>query len=487
MTKSNSFHSRAHLHVGSHRIELFRLDALAKAKIGDVETLPYSLRILLENLLRHEDGKTVLPRRHRGGRRLEPQAPRRARGPVPAGARADAGLHRRARGRATSPRCATRSCSSAARPSDDQPAAPADLVIDHSVQVDEFGTQAAFRAQRRHRVPAQPRALPVPALGPAGVRELQGRAAGHRHLPPGQPRVPRRASCSRQQRGRRVPRHARRHRLAHHDDQRPRRVRLGRRRHRGRGRDARPADGDADPRGRRLRAHRARCRAGATATDLVLTVTQMLRKKGVVGKFVEFFGAGPRVAVARPTARRSRTWRPSTARPWASSRSTTRRSRTCASPAAPPDPCAGRGATARSRASSAHDARASRGSPTRSSSTWRRRAVPRRPGAAAGSRAAQSSRARVAQGGRRDPRRQGRRGRRRRSRRGPTTAARPPEPNRRHEAGHDRPRHVQLGHGSVVIAAITSLHEHLEPVGAARRRPAREEGGRARPDARSRG
>src|SRR5215470_4570453 len=31
---------------------------------------------------------------------------------------------------------------------------------------------------------------------------------------------------------------------------------------------------------------------GATATDLVLTVTQMLRKKGVVGKFVEFFGEG---------------------------------------------------------------------------------------------------------------------------------------------------------------------------------------------------
>jgi aconitate hydratase len=32
--------------------------------------------------------------------------------------------------------------------------------------------------------------------------------------------------------------------------------------------------------------------AGCTATDLVLTVTQMLRKKGVVGKFVEFYGAG---------------------------------------------------------------------------------------------------------------------------------------------------------------------------------------------------
>ncbi|MFQ5803177.1 MAG: aconitate hydratase AcnA [Candidatus Methylomirabilales bacterium] len=33
-------------------------------------------------------------------------------------------------------------------------------------------------------------------------------------------------------------------------------------------------------------------REGATATDLVLTVTEMLRKKGVVGKFVEFFGPG---------------------------------------------------------------------------------------------------------------------------------------------------------------------------------------------------
>ncbi|MFQ5814861.1 MAG: aconitase family protein, partial [Anaerolineae bacterium] len=35
-----------------------------------------------------------------------------------------------------------------------------------------------------------------------------------------------------------------------------------------------------------------RLREGATATDLVLTVTEMLRKKGVVGKFVEFFGPG---------------------------------------------------------------------------------------------------------------------------------------------------------------------------------------------------
>ena len=43
-------------------------------------------------------------------------------------------------------------------------------------------------------------------------------------------------------------------------------------------------------------------REGATATDLVLTVTQMLRKKGVVNKFVEFYGDG----LERPAARQPR-------------------------------------------------------------------------------------------------------------------------------------------------------------------------------------
>ncbi len=48
---------------------------------------------------------------------------------------------------------------------------------------------------------------------------------------------------------------------------------------------------DADPAGVGFRLF-GRLPEGATATDLVLTVTQMLRKKGVVGKFVEFFGQG---------------------------------------------------------------------------------------------------------------------------------------------------------------------------------------------------
>ena len=56
--------------------------------------------------------------------------------------------------------------------------------------------------------------------------------------------------------------------------------------------------------------------AGATATDLVLTITEMLRRHGVVGKFVEFYGPGvSAVPLAnRATARRARS-SPSTRRP----------------------------------------------------------------------------------------------------------------------------------------------------------------------------
>ena len=53
-----------------------------------------------------------------------------------------------------------------------------------------------------------------------------------------------------------------------------------------------------------------RLREGATATDLVLTITEMLRKHGVVGKFVEYFGPG----TAGSAARRSRDHREHVAR-----------------------------------------------------------------------------------------------------------------------------------------------------------------------------
>ena len=135
------------------------------------------------------------------------------------------------------------------------PLLPVDLVIDHSVTVDAFGTADAFARNVEIEYAPQRRALPDVALGAAGVRQLPGRAAGHRHLPPGEPRVPGAGRVGRRRRTR-LPGHARRHRLPHADGQRSRRRRVGRRRHRSGGGAARPAGVAAHPQGDRRRAHR---------------------------------------------------------------------------------------------------------------------------------------------------------------------------------------------------------------------------------------
>ncbi len=158
---------------------------------------------------------------------------------------------------------------------------------------------------------------------------------GHRHRPPGQPRVPR-------------PRRLRATTTAARPT--PTRSSAPTRTRRWSTASACSAGASAASRPRpRCSASRSRCSIpqvvgfkltgelpeGATATDLVLTVTEMLRKHGVVGKFVEFYGAG----LAAPAARRPRDDRQhvarSTARPARSSRSTPRRCATCGSPAAP--------------------------------------------------------------------------------------------------------------------------------------------------------
>jgi aconitate hydratase len=55
-THPNSFHSAATLESGTQKVKYFKLSALEGVNLA---RLPYSLRILLENLLRCEDGKTV--------------------------------------------------------------------------------------------------------------------------------------------------------------------------------------------------------------------------------------------------------------------------------------------------------------------------------------------------------------------------------------------------------------------------------------------
>ncbi|OFW06472.1 MAG: aconitate hydratase 1 [Acidobacteria bacterium RIFCSPLOWO2_02_FULL_67_36] len=61
MASHNSFNTRTRLTAGGASFDIFSLPALEKAGYGGVARLPYSLKILLENLLRREDGRFVDP------------------------------------------------------------------------------------------------------------------------------------------------------------------------------------------------------------------------------------------------------------------------------------------------------------------------------------------------------------------------------------------------------------------------------------------
>ena len=91
--------------------------------------------------------------------------------------------------------------------------------------------------------------------GARRLRQFPRGAARHRHLPSGQSRISGADGVDQEaerRRQARFPRYAGRHRQPHHHGQRPSRARLGRRRHRGGSRHARPADLHADPRSHRL-------------------------------------------------------------------------------------------------------------------------------------------------------------------------------------------------------------------------------------------
>src|SRR5918993_702200 len=59
MVSQNSFQTRSALTVAGQRFQYYSLPALEKAGYPGVSRLPYSLKILLENLLRREDGRFV--------------------------------------------------------------------------------------------------------------------------------------------------------------------------------------------------------------------------------------------------------------------------------------------------------------------------------------------------------------------------------------------------------------------------------------------
>ena len=143
MPSTNSFGARATLTVDGKSYTIFRLDALRKLSGGSSDKLPFSLKILLENLLRNEDGAFVKKADVEAmaswnvTAKVEREiAFRTARvllqdfTGVPCVV--DLAAMRDAIGRL------------GGNPEKINPLQPVDLVIDHSVQVDEYGTEAAF-------------------------------------------------------------------------------------------------------------------------------------------------------------------------------------------------------------------------------------------------------------------------------------------------------------------------------------------------------
>src|SRR5271167_3768639 len=138
----DSFKSLSTLTSGSKTYNFFRLKALERTGV-DLGRLPFSLRILLENLLRHEDGRTVTSEDIQFLACWDPNAePSREIAYMPArvlmqdftGVPAIVDL------------AAMRDAMKALGGDPDKinPLQPAELVIDHSVQVDEFGTTNAY-------------------------------------------------------------------------------------------------------------------------------------------------------------------------------------------------------------------------------------------------------------------------------------------------------------------------------------------------------
>ncbi len=139
----DSFESKRTLHVGTEEYDYFSLPRVAEAGAGDVARLPMSLKVLLENLLRFEDGSTV---RSEDIEALANWAddPPAAREIAYRPARvlmqdftgvpgvADLAAMRRA------------VMAAGKDPGIVNPLSPVDLVIDHSVMVDRFGDDRAF-------------------------------------------------------------------------------------------------------------------------------------------------------------------------------------------------------------------------------------------------------------------------------------------------------------------------------------------------------
>jgi len=287
----NSFGSRSNLRVGGHDYEIYRIDALDKQGVS-TKHLPFSLRILLENLLRTEDGRSVTKEDIRAlaawNSKSKPDkeiafTPSRVLMQDFTGVPAVVDL------------AAMRDAMKvlAGDPSLINPLQPAELVIDHSVQVDEFGTPQAFQLNAELEFLRNKERYGFLRWGQTAFRNLA-------IVPPDTGIVHQvnleflaRVVYVQESDGKRV---AYPDTLVGTDSHTTMINGLG-----VLGWGVGGIEAEAAMLGQAVSMLipqvvgvklTGKLREGATATDLVLTVTEMLRKHGVVGKFVEYFGPG---------------------------------------------------------------------------------------------------------------------------------------------------------------------------------------------------
>ena len=292
MKTQDAFGAKARLATKAGDVTLYRLAALEEAGLTTLHKLPYSIRVLLEAVLRNVDGFSVLENHVRALAGWSPSTPSESEVPfkparvvlqdftgVPAVvdfAAMRSAMHRLG-----------------GDPRRINPQIPADLIIDHSVQVDHFGTSDALDLNAKlefHRNRERYEFL----------RWGQSTFDNFRVVPPAtgiihQVNLEYLAKCvlRRDVNGETV---ALPDTLVGTDSHTTMINGLG-----VLGWGVGGIEAEAAMLGQPMYmlipqvvgVHLAgRLPAGATATDLVLRVTEMLRAHGVVGKFVEFFGAG---------------------------------------------------------------------------------------------------------------------------------------------------------------------------------------------------
>ena len=291
ISAANSFNTRDKLNVGAQPFEVHRLEKLEAQGLTRLEALPFSLRILLENLLRCEDGHSVRADDIQTLAKWAPGVAQKEIAFMPArvllqdftGVPAVVDL-------ATMREAVQKM---GGNPKRINPLFPAELVIDHSVQVDSFGNVNAFGMNAELEFQRNVERYQFLRWGQEAFRNFKV-------VPPDtgichQVNIEylARVVCS-MPNGNQLEAYP--DSLVGTDSHTTMVNSLG-----VFGWGVGGIEAEAAMLGQPFsmlvpevvgfKLH-GRLHEGATATDLVLTVTEMLRKKGVVAKFVEFYGSG---------------------------------------------------------------------------------------------------------------------------------------------------------------------------------------------------